>query len=50
MDEYDRILTATGHEGTGHGLAAVTGRIMAGYFGGTAHPLAVAVSPARFAS
>ncbi|MBV8566867.1 MAG: FAD-binding oxidoreductase [Methylobacteriaceae bacterium] len=50
VDEHGRIFTATGHEGTGHGLAAVTGRIMAGYFGGTTHSLAVAVSPARFAS
>lgn len=48
-DEHGRILVATGHEGSGHGLAAVTGRILAGYLGAPPHPLAAAVSPARFA-
>lgn len=49
VDEHGRILVATGHEGAGHGLAPVTGRILAGYLGGEAHPLAEAVSPVRFA-
>jgi glycine/D-amino acid oxidase-like deaminating enzyme len=48
VDEHGRILVATGHEGSGHGLAPVTGRILAGYLGGRPHPLAEAVSPARF--
>jgi glycine/D-amino acid oxidase-like deaminating enzyme len=48
VDEHGRILVATGHEGSGHGLAPVTGRILAGWLGGPPHPLAEAVSPARF--
>jgi glycine/D-amino acid oxidase-like deaminating enzyme len=48
VDEHGRILVATGHEGSGHGLAAVTGRILAGILGAPPHPLADALAPGRF--
>ncbi len=50
VDDHGRILVATGHEGSGHGLAAVTGRVLAGYLGAPPHAAADALAPARFAA
>lgn len=47
IEEHGRVLIATGHEGSGHGYAAVTGEIVADLVTGTANPFAAAVDPAR---
>ena len=50
VDEHGRLHIATGHEGTGHGLAPVTGAIVAGLLTGAGHPHAAAVDPRRLLS
>lgn len=47
-DEHDRIYVATGHEGTGHGLAAATGAMVAALLTGKGSPFAVPFHPKRF--
>lgn len=48
VDAYDRIYVATGHEGTGHGLAGATGAMVAALLTGKGHPFARACDPRRF--
>jgi glycine/D-amino acid oxidase-like deaminating enzyme len=50
VEEHGRLHVATGHEGTGHGLAPVTGALMAALLTRGRHPLAAAVDPRRFLS
>jgi len=50
VDEHGRLHIATGHEGTGHGLAPVTGAIVAARVTGAAHRHAAAVDPRRLLS
>jgi glycine/D-amino acid oxidase-like deaminating enzyme len=50
VDEHERLYVATGHEGTGHGLAPVTGAIVAGLLSGAGHVEAAAVDPRRLLS
>jgi glycine/D-amino acid oxidase-like deaminating enzyme len=49
VDAHGRIYVATGHEGTGHGLAGATGAMVAALLTGKGHPLAKACDPKRFA-
>lgn len=48
VDDHQRIYVATGHEGTGHGLAGATGAMMADLMTGKGHKLAAACDPKRF--
>ncbi len=50
VDAHGRLHIATGHEGTGHGLAPVTGAIVAGLLTGAGHFHANAVDPRRLLS
>jgi glycine/D-amino acid oxidase-like deaminating enzyme len=50
VDEHGRLLIATGHEGTGHGLAPGTGAILAGLLTSAGHAHAAAVDPRRLLS
>jgi glycine/D-amino acid oxidase-like deaminating enzyme len=50
VDEHGRLHIATGHEGTGHGLAPVTGAIVAARVTGADHRHAAAVDPRRLLS
>ena len=50
VDEHGRLHIATGHEGTGHGLAPVTGAIVAALLSGAGHRHAAAVDPRRLLS
>ncbi|MCC7046767.1 MAG: FAD-binding oxidoreductase [Alphaproteobacteria bacterium] len=47
VDAHDRLYVATGHEGTGHGLAGVTGAMVAAMLTGKGHALAKACDPKR---
>lgn len=48
VDDDQRIYVATGHEGTGHGLAGATGAMMADLMTGKGHRLARDCDPKRF--
>ncbi len=48
IDDRDRIYVATGHEGTGHGLAAATGAMIAALLTGKPSPFALGCDPRRF--
>jgi glycine/D-amino acid oxidase-like deaminating enzyme len=48
VDERESIFVAAGHEGTGHGLAAATGAMMAAMLTGKNSPFARACDPRRF--
>jgi D-hydroxyproline dehydrogenase subunit beta len=48
VDEHRRIFVATGHEGSGHGLAAATGELVTKLVNGERPPLADRFDPARF--
>lgn len=50
VDDHGRLYVATGHEGTGHGLAPVTGAMVAALVSGAGHPLAAPLDPKRFLS
>lgn len=48
VDDRDLIHVATGHEGTGHGLAGATGAMMAAMLTGNPSPFAASCDPKRF--
>jgi glycine/D-amino acid oxidase-like deaminating enzyme len=48
VDAHGRLYVATGHEGTGHGLAAATGAMVAAMLTGKGSPFARACDPKRF--
>lgn len=48
IDEHGRLHVATGHEGTGHGLAPITGALMAALLTGAGDPRTQALDPRRF--
>lgn len=48
VDAHDRLYVATGHEGTGHGLAGATGAMVAALLTGKSSPFARACDPKRF--
>jgi glycine/D-amino acid oxidase-like deaminating enzyme len=48
VDEHGRAYVATGHEGTGHGLAAATGAMVAAMLTGKGSRFAAACDPKRF--
>jgi glycine/D-amino acid oxidase-like deaminating enzyme len=48
VDAHDRLYVATGHEGTGHGLAGATGAMVAALLTGKGSPFAAACDPKRF--
>ncbi len=48
VDAHGRVLVATGHEGTGHGLAAATGAMVAAMLAGKGSQFAAACDPRRF--
>src|SRR5699024_10018194 len=51
VSEHGRLVVATGHEGAGHGLAPVTGELVAAMLiDGDTHPYAGAVHPDRFSA
>jgi glycine/D-amino acid oxidase-like deaminating enzyme len=51
VDDSGRVIVATGHEGAGHGLAPITGELVAGYIAdGVSHPYQGRLHPERFAS
>lgn len=48
VDGHTRLYVATGHEGTGHGLAAATGAMVTAMLTGKGSPFAVPCDPKRF--
>ncbi len=51
VDDAGRVIVATGHEGAGHGLAPITGELVAGYIAdGISRPHDGRLHPERFAS